>query len=77
MYNLENIENGLAKVRDGFMMAAARYEDIRCELPNLNPMEIPKMMEQVPMPEINELSKSLQQLLTKTSDKTVVKKFIQ
>ena len=28
VYNLETIENGLAKVRDGFLMARLGYEDI-------------------------------------------------
>ena len=77
VYNLENIENRLARVKDGFMMAAAGYEDIRCELPNLNSLEIPKMMEQIPMPQLNVLSKLLQQLLTKTRQKTIIKKFVQ
>ena len=77
MYSWENIENGLAKVRDGFLMAAKGYKNIRCELPNLDPIEIPKMIEQVPMPQINKLSKPLQQLLTMTSERNVVIKFIQ
>ena len=75
MYSLENIENGPAKIRDGFLMAAKGYENIRCELPNLDPMEIPKIMEQVPMPQLNELLKPLQQLLTKTTEKTSIIKF--
>ena len=62
-YNLETIENGLAKVHDGFLMAASSYEDIHQELPNLNLLEIPKMIEQVPIPQVTELSKPLQQLL--------------
>ena len=59
MYNLENIENRLAKVGDGFLMAAKGYKNIRHELPNLDPMEIPKIIEQVPVPQRNDLSKSL------------------
>ena len=77
VYTLENIESGLAKVRDGFLMASEGYENIRHELPNLDLMEIPKIMEQVPMPQMNKLLKTLQQLLTKTSEKTIVIKFIQ
>ena len=76
VYSLENIENGLAKIRDGFLMAAEGYENIRHELPNLDPMEIPQTMEQVLMPQLNELSKPLQQLLTKTTKKNIIK-FIQ
>ena len=45
------------------MVASLGYEDICHELPNLDPMEIPKMIEQVPMLQLNELSKPLQQLL--------------
>ena len=77
VYNLENIKTRLAKIRDGFLMATSDYEDIRHKLPNLNPIEIPKIIEQVPMPQIAELSKPLQQLLSKTSEKTVIRKFIQ
>ena len=40
-------------------------------------MEILKIMEQVPMPQMNKLSKPLQQLLTKTTEKTILTKFIQ
>ena len=58
-------------------MAASGYKDIHCELPNLNPLEITKMIEQVPMPQVTELSKPLQQLLGKTSEKTVINKFMQ
>ena len=76
-YNLETIKNRLAKVCDGFLMAASGYEDIHHELPNLNPLKIPKMIEQVPMSQVTELSKPLQQLLSKTSEKTVINKFIQ
>ena len=76
-YNVENIERGLAKVQDGFLMAASGYEDLRSELPNLNPTDISKLIEQVPMPQMTELSKPLKQLLSKTSEKTVIQKFIQ
>ena len=65
VYSLENIETGLAKIQDGFLMATEGYKNIRCELPNLDLIEIPKIMEQVLMPQMNELSKPLQQLLTK------------
>ena len=40
-------------------------------------MEIPKMMEQVPIPQMNELSKALQQLLAKTSKKLLSRILIQ
>ena len=49
-HNLENIESGLIKIWDGFLMAASSYEDIRKELPNLDPVEVPQLMEQVPIP---------------------------
>ena len=69
MYNIENIESRLAKVQDGFLMVASGYEDLRRKLPNLNPIDIPKLIEQVPMPQMTELSKPLKQLLSKTSEK--------
>ena len=37
-HNLENIESGLSKIRDRFLMAASSYEDICKELPNLDPV---------------------------------------
>ena len=76
VYNLENIKSGLAKIRNSFLMAAKGYKNIRHELSNLDPMEIPQIMVQVHMPQMNELSKPLQQLLTKTTGKTIVIKFI-
>ena len=39
-------------------MADKGYKNIRCELPNLDLMEIPKIIEQVPMPQMNELIKT-------------------
>ena len=44
VHSLENINTGLAKIQDGFLMAANGYENIRWELPNLDPMEIPKII---------------------------------
>ena len=44
-------------------MAASSYEDIRKELPNLDPVEVPQLMEQVPIPQLTEHSKPFQQLL--------------
>ena len=58
-------------------MAASSYKDICHELTNLNPLKIPKIIEQVPMPQVTELSKPLQQLVSNTSEKTVIKKFVQ
>ena len=71
-HNLENIENGLIKIQDGFLMAASGYEDIHKELPNLDPVEVPQLMEQVPIPQLTEHSKPFQQLLSKTSEKTII-----
>ena len=73
-HNLENIESGLIKIWDGFLMAASGYEDIRKELPNLDPVEVPQLMEQVPIPQLTEHSKPFQQLLSKTSEKTIISK---
>ena len=41
-----------------------------------DPMEIPKVMEQVPMPQLSEHSKPLQQLLAKTDEKNIVDRFV-
>ena len=66
-HNLENIESRLIKIWDGFLMVASGYEDIHKELPNLDPIEVPQLMEQVPIPKLTEHSKPFQQLLSKTS----------
>ena len=53
-------------------MAASSYEDIHKELPNLDPVEVPQLMEQVPIPQLTEHSKLFQQPLSKTSEKTII-----
>ena len=63
-HNLENIESGLIKIWDGFLMAASGYEDIGKELPNLDPAEVPQLMEQMPIPQLTEHSKPFQQPIT-------------
>ena len=45
IYSVENLDAGLSRVCDGFLMAAQWKE-----IPNLDPMDIPKVFEQVPMP---------------------------
>ena len=72
-HNLENIESGLIKIWDGFLMAAYGYEDICKELPNLDPVEVPQLMEQVPIPQLTENSKPFQKLLSKTSERPLFK----
>ena len=76
-HNQENIESRLIKIWDGFLMAASGYEDIRKELPNLDPVEVPQLMVQVFIPQMTEHSKPFQQLLCKTSEKTIIQKFVQ
>ena len=71
-HNLENIESGLIKIWDGFLMAASSYEDIHKELPNLDPVEVSQLMEQVPTPQLTEHSKPFQQLLSKNSEKIIL-----
>ena len=58
-------------------MAASSYEDIHKELPNLYLVKVPQLMEQVPIPQLTEHSKPFQQLLSKTSEKTIIQKFVQ
>ena len=52
VYSVENLDAGLSKVCNGFLLAAQGYKEIRKEIPNLDPLEIPKMFEQVPMPQM-------------------------
>ena len=66
--SLENLEAGLAQIRDGFALAAQGYEQIRKELPNLEPLE-------VPVPQLHDHTKPLQ-LLTHASEKDIVDQFI-
>ena len=47
------------------------------ELPNPDPVEVPQLMEQVPIPQLTEHSKPFQQLLSKTSEKTIIRKVMQ
>ena len=76
-HNLENIESRLIKIWDGFLMAATNCEDICKELPNLDPVEVPQLMEQVPIPQLTEHSKPFQQLVSKTSEKIIIPKVMQ
>ena len=76
IYNVENLDAGLSRICDGFLMAAQGYEDIRKELPNLDPMDLPKIFEQVPMPTLEKHTLPLQQLLTRSDEKEIVSKFV-
>ena len=76
VYSVENLDAGLSKVCDGFLLAAQGYEEIRKEIPNLDPLEIPKMFEQVPMPQMEQHTLPLQQLLAHTEEKNIVDRFV-
>ena len=58
-------------------MAVSGYEGIHKELTNLNPVEVPHLMEQVPIPQLTEHSKPFQQLLSKNSKNTIIQKIVQ
>ena len=48
IYNVENLDASLSRIHDGLLMAAQGYEDIRKELPNLDPMDLPKILNRCP-----------------------------
>ena len=75
-YSVENLEAGLAKIRDGFTLATQGYEHIQQELPNLDPLEVPKLIEDRLLPQLQEHTKPMQQLLAHASEKTIVECFI-
>ena len=58
-YSVETLDAALMKVRDGLSIAAMGYEDIRRVLPSMNPVEVPQIIEQVPLPRIEGVSKSM------------------
>ena len=49
-YSIETLDAALMKIRDGLSIAAMGYEEIRQALPNINPIEVPQIIEQVPLP---------------------------
>ena len=49
-YSIETLDAALMKIRDGLSIAATRYKEIRQALWNINPIEVPQIIEQVPQP---------------------------
>ena len=49
-YSIETLDAALMKIRDGLSIAAMGYEEIRQALLSINPIEVPQIIEQVPLP---------------------------
>ena len=75
-YSIETLDAALMKVRDGLSIAAMGYEDIRQALLSMNPVEVPQIIEQVPLPRIEGISKSMKTLLEKMPEENIIKNCI-
>ena len=62
------------KIRDGLSIAAMGYEEIRQALLSINPIEVPQIIEQVPLPQIEGISRSMKTLLEKMPEENIIKK---
>ena len=62
------------KIRDGLSIAAMGYEKIRQALLSINPIEVPQIIKQVPLPRIEGISKSMKTLLEKMPKENIIKK---
>ena len=49
-YSIETLDAALMKIRDGLSIAAMGYKEIRQALPSINPIEVPQIIKQVPLP---------------------------
>ena len=48
-YSVETLDAALMKIRDGLSITASGYEEVRKALPTMNPVEVPQILEQVPL----------------------------
>ena len=51
-YSVETLDAALMKIRDGLSITASGYEEVHQALPTMNPVEVPQILEQVPLPHI-------------------------
>ena len=73
-YSIETLDAALMKIRDGLSIAATGYEEIRHALPSINPIEVPQIIKQVPLPQIEGISRSMKTLLEKMPEENIFKK---
>ena len=73
-YSIETLDAALMKIRDGLSIAATGYEEIRQALPSINPIEVPQIIKQVPLPWIEGISRSMKTLLEKMPEENIIKK---
>ena len=73
-YSIETLDAALMKIRDGLSIAAMGYEEIRQALLSINPIEVPQIIEQVPLPRIEGISKSMKTLLEKMPEENIILK---
>ena len=71
-YSIEMLDATLMKIRDGLSIAASGYEEVHQALPTMNPVEVPQILEQVPLPCIEGVMKHMKTLLEKMSEEDII-----
>ena len=75
-YSIETLDAALMKIRDGLSIVAMGCEEIRQALLSINPIEVPQIIKQVPLPRIEGISKSMKTLLEKMPEENIIKNCI-
>ena len=75
-YNIETLDAALMKIHDGLSIATSGYEDVRQALPMMNPVEVPQILEQVPLPRIEGVTKNMKTLLEKLPEEDIIRNCI-
>ena len=75
-YNIETLDAALMKIHDGLSIATSGYEDVCQALPMMNPVEVPQILEQVPLPRIEGVTKNMKTLLEKLPEEDIIRNCI-
>ena len=75
-YSIETLDATLMKIRDGLSIAASGYEEVCQALPTMNPVEVPQILEQVPLPCIEGVMKHMKTLLEKMLEEDIIRNCI-
>ena len=71
-YNIETLDAALMKIHNGLSIATSGYEDVCQALPMMNPVEVPQILEQVPLPRIEGVTKNMKTLLEKLPEEDII-----
>ena len=71
-YSIETLDAALMKIRDGLSITASGYEEVHQALPTMNPVEVPQILEQVPLPRIEGVTKHMKTLLEKMPEEDII-----